>query len=763
MNRLNKKMLRDIKLNKMQFFNIFIMIFLGVFVFAGVHAYMDGMKVSGDKYYETNNFQDIWLSGENFTEEDLGKVKRIENVKDAERILSIRTELENFDNVALETNFIESNRISKMYIVEGEEFSKDKKGIWLDSYLAKNLNLKVGDEITLNYKDSKITEKIVGLVNTPDHMYFVKDDTEIFPTHKDFGFVYLSINEFPLEYSIFNKVIVDIDDTSKIEETKSIIENNVQSAIAVTDRNSSVSYESYNSEIEEGDTYSRVFTFLFLFIAILSVVTTMNRFVKKERTQIGTLKALGFKNSKIMKHYVSYGFYISLIASILGIVVGRFTLGTFFLNTEASYFEIPVYNTVIVSQVYILAIFVVFIITLVTYLSCRGILKESAVEALRVEVPKVKNTKFNFTTKGIFRKASISTRWNLRDIGRNKSRSLMAIVGIIGCTMLLVCAFGMLDTMNAYLDWEFDTINNFEYKISLSNNYTDEQLKNLTDKYGKSTSQNLGIEIKTGDKKETNSLIVNDAKESLRYTNHNKEYMYLEDNGIYITEKLSEKYGLDIGDEISWHIFGDDTWYTCKIVGINRDPQSQILNMTRKYYESLSLKYRADSLYTNDDLSNVKTLEGVDTIQSITNLKSGMQSMLSTMKTMIVILIAVSAILGFVIIYNLGILSFSEKQYQFATLKVLGFKNKQISKIFVKQNLWIAVVGIIVGLPLGYLMTDYIFKSALGDNYDFSASIKLISYMYSAIGSFVVALFVNKVLARKIKTIDMVTSLKGNE
>lgn len=763
MNRLNKKMLRDIRLNKMQFFNIFIMIFLGVFVFAGVHAYMDGMKVSGDNYYELNNFQDIWLSGENFTDEDLAKVKRVENVKDAERILSIRTELENFDNVALETNFIESNRISKMYIVEGEEFSKDKKGIWLDSYLAKNLNLNVGDKITLNYKDSKITEKIVGLVNTPDHMYFVKDDTEIFPTHKDFGFVYLSINEFPLEYSIFNKVIVDIDDTSKIEETKSIIENNVQSAIAVTDRNSSVSYESYNSEIEEGDTYSRVFTFLFLFIAILSVVTTMNRFVKKERTQIGTLKALGFKNSKIMKHYVSYGFYISLIASILGIVVGRFTLGTFFLNTEASYFEIPVYNTVIVSQVYILAIFVVFIITLVTYLSCRGILKESAVDALRVEIPKVKNTRFNFTTKGIFRKASISTRWNLRDIGRNKSRSLMAIVGIIGCTMLLVCAFGMLDTMNAYLDWEFDTINSFEYKISLSNNYTDEQLKNLTDKYGRATSQNLGVEIKTGDKKETNSLIVNDAKESLRYTNHNKEYMYLEDNGIYITEKLSKKYGLNTGDEISWHIFGDDTWYTCKIVGINRDPQSQILNMTRNYYESLGLKYRADSLYTNDDLSDVKTLEGVDTIQSIANLKSGMQSMLSTMKTMIVILIAVSAILGFVIIYNLGILSFSEKQYQFATLKVLGFKNRQISKIFVKQNLWIAVVGIILGLPLGYLMTDYIFKSALGDNYDFSANIKLISYMYSAIGSFVVALFVNKVLSRKIKTIDMVTSLKGNE
>ncbi len=764
MKKLSKKRLRDIRQNKMQFFNIFIMVFLGVFVFAGIHAYMDGMEKSADNYYKNNNFQDIWLSGESFSDEDLEKVKNTENVKDAERMLTINTELENKDDVTLDTNFIEANNISKMYVVDGEEFSKDKKGVWFDSYLAKNLDLKVGDEITFTYQNMKMTEKIVGLVNTPDHVYFVKDDTEIFPTHKNYGFIYLSINELPQGMpEVFNQIIVDVDNTDKTQETKAGLENNIKSAVAVTDRESSVSYKGYNSEIEEGTTYSGVFTFLFLFIAVLSVTTTMNRFVKKQRTQIGTLKALGFKNRKIINHYVGYGFIISLAASVVGLLAGKFALGGFFLNMEMSYFEVPVYNTVLITVVYILAIAVVALITLVTYLSCRSILKESAVEALRLEIPKVKNTKFDLTTKGIFKKASISTRWNLRDVGRNKGRSLMAIVGITGCTMLMLCAFGMMDTMKSYLSWEFDKISNFEYKLSLSNNYTDEQFTNITEKYGNQTSKAYGIEIKNGDKKETNTLTVNDAPDKLKYTNHNKEYIDLQDDGVYITEKLSEKYDLKVGDKITWHIFGDDNWYTCKIVGLNRDPQNQQLNMTRKYFESLGLTYKADVVYTDEDLSDTKTIDGVDTIQSIATLKQGMESMLETVQMMIVLLIVVSSILGFVIIYNLGILSFTEKQYQFATLKVLGFKDKQIKNIFVKQNLWLTVVGIIFGLPLGFLMLDYIFKSALGDNYDFPACINLVSYLYATVGSLVVSVVVNKVLSRKVKRIDMVSSLKGNE
>ena len=769
MKRLNKKIFRDIKLNKMQFFNIFIMVFLGVFVFTGIHAYMDGMDKSAEKYYKENNLQDIWIEGAGFSSQDLEDIKNIDNVENAERELTITADLDKINeeekkDITLETNFIESNEISKMYVIEGEEFGKEKDGVWFDSYLANSLNLKVGDNITFSYNNEKYTKKVLGLITVPDHVYFVKDSTAIFPTHTDYGFMYMSIDEFPIQIdNIYNKVIVDVKDENKIEETKSKIENDIKSAVAVTTRNESVSYRGYNSEIEEGSTYSGVFTFLFLFIAILSVTTTMNRFVKKQRTTIGTLKALGFKNRKITKHYISYGFYTSLFASILGIIVGRYSIGEFFLYNEMTYFEIPTYKTVLIPTVYILAVLVVILITIVTYLSCRKILKESAVEALRVEEPKVKNSKFDLSTRKIFKRASISTRWNIRDIMRNKGRSIMAIVGITGCTMLLVCAFGLLDTMNSYLDWEFEKISKFDYKLTLKSDYTENELDNLKEKYGNATSMTLGIEFKNGDSKQANSIVVNDAKDNLKYTNHEREYMDLKDDGIYVTEKLAEKYNLKIGDEVEWHIFGDETWYKSEIVGINRDPQSQIMNMTRKYYESLNLKYRADSLYTNENLENTKSLDGVEVIQTVETLKQGMENMLQTMKLMLVILIVVSAVLGFVIIYNLGILSLSEKQYQFATLKVLGFKNKQIKNIFVKQNIWLAVIGIVLGLPLGYFMVDYIFKSALGDSYDFNAYIRIISYLYAAVGSFVVAIFVNKVLARKIKKIDMVSSLKGNE
>ena len=761
---LKRKMFRDIKNNITQFLAIFFMVFLGVFVFTGIHAYMDGMKKSADIYYEKNNLQDIWVSGKNFTTDDLNNIKEIENVRDAERVLTLKTNLEGYKDIILETNFIESNNISKMNVVDGKKFSKDKKGAWIDSYIANYLKIKVGDKIKLKYQDYTLEEEVIGLINTPDHVYFVKDSSEIFPTHKDYGYVYLSINEFPQDYSTFNEIIVDVDNEPKIDNVTSEIENKIENALAVTKRDSNASYETYNAEIEEGDTYSGIFTFLFLFIAILSVITTMNRFIKKERTQIGTLKSLGFREKKINKLYVGYGFYIALLASTLGLIFGSLVMGKMFLNLEIEYFEMPNASIYLKPIVFILATIVVLLITLVSYLSCKNILKEEPSSLLRIESPNIKTTKFDLTRKRIFKKSSISTKWNIRDIYRNPSRTIMAIIGIIGSCMLLVCAFGMLDTMNSYMSWEFDKINNFNYKLTLRKDYTEEELKTLTDEYGKSTSQTLGIEVKNKEgKKQTNSLVINDAQEHLKYTNHNAEYIDILDDGVYITEKLSETLNLKVGDNITWHIFGDDTWYITPIVGLNRDPQNQNLNMTKEYFERLGLNYRVDTIYTNKDLSKTNQLPGVETIQDKKALRTSMENMLETTKTIVVILIIVSSMLGFIIIYNLGILSFVEKQYQFATLKVLGFKDKQIKKIFVKQNIWITLLAIIIGLPLGYIMLHYIFENALGDTYDFDAKIKILSYFYSCFGTFVVSYIVNKVLSKKINTIDMVSSLKSNE
>lgn len=185
--------------------------------------------------------------------------------------------------------------------------------------------------------------------------------------------------------------------------------------------------------------------------------------------------------------------------------------------------------------------------------------------------------------------------------------------------------------------------------------------------------------------------------------------------------------------------------------------------MSKKYFESLGFEYTPDALYTNIDLKNIKNINNVETIQHIDDLKSGMSEMLSQMKSMLIIIIVTAAVLGAIIIYNLGVLSYTEKEYQFATLKVLGFKDKKIKNIFIKQNNWIAVVSIIVGLPSGFYLTDWLFKTAIEEHYDFGAHINLETYIISAIGTFLISYLVSNILARKIEKIDMVTSLKGNE
>ena len=164
-----------------------------------------------------------------------------------------------------------------------------------------------------------------------------------------------------------------------------------------------------------------------------------------------------------------------------------------------------------------------------------------------------------------------------------------------------------------------------------------------------------------------------------------------------------------------------------------------------------------------DNLSKIKEINNVETIQDIDSLKEGMTGMLSMMKTMLILIIAIAILLGAIIIYNLGILSYAEKEYQFSTLKVLGFKDKQIENIFIKQNNWIAIISIILGLPMGYYLTDWLFKTAIEEHYDFGASISIRTYLIAAIGTFIVSYLVSKFLSRKIKKIDMVTSLKGNE
>jgi putative ABC transport system permease protein len=788
---LKRKMFRDIRKNLSQFITIFLMIMIGIMAYSGIKAYMDGMQKTGDKFYSENNIFDLNVMGY-LNHDDLETIKRIDNVRDAELKLSV-TATTDQDKILL-LNFIESNNISRFYIIDGEEFNPNKSGVWLDNFYAEENNIKVGDTILVKYESMELHEKVLGLINVPDHLYDTRDESELYPDRKEFGFAYMSTNEITesyikglvmkeagitdekvfnmampnfdyKEYIPFSSIMVDVKDNGKRDDVKNDIEDKVENAKAIINVEDTASYVTYQGEIDEGKTYVGVFSGIFLFIAMLSVITTMTRVVKNQRTQIGTLKALGFSNNRILLHYIGYGFWISVFACIVGLILGYYAIGNVFINLEMAFFEIPNGAPAMNTSSYYMAIIVVLIVAVITYITGRSILSENPAETLRTKLPSIKGSALNITKKGFFKKLGFSTKWNIRDILRNKMRTFMGLAGVVGCCTLIVCALGMLDSMNFFVKLQFEDLYNFKYKLSIKENLKDNELQALYDKYGEYTSKSFGIEIKDENgKRESNNIFVTDAGNYVRFVdNKNKIKDKPTDDGIYVTYKLASTKGYKLGDEITWHIYGDSNYYTSKIIGFNKDPQNQNVSMTRKYLESLGIDYKPDALYTNMDLSKTKEIKNIETIQDIDSLKEGMAGMLSMMKTMLVLIISIAILLGGIIIYNLGILSYTEKQYQFATLKVLGFKDKQIENIFIKQNNWVAIISIIFGLPMGFYLTDWLFKTAIEEHYDFGAFITTRTYIISAIGTFIVSYLVSKFLARKIKRIDMVTSLKGNE
>jgi len=742
---LRKKLFRDIKGNFGQFFTIFAMVLLAIAAYSGVNAYSDGLKRSSVEFYEKNNLEDLWLYGENFSNEDLNKIKSIDDISDVERYLSMSGSVDvtsgdttDIENIQIELNFLDADdddkNISSMYLRDGEEYSPDKDGVWVGYYFAKARDIKVGDELTLYLEGYSFTERVRGIVSSPDHVYTVADSSVIFQDAADYGWAYLSMNEFPEEYLydevlknedivdfldsaddiqdavdaytamgidlddikkqmdidedvnlevaleqasiindgkadtldkeelikaldadfnlsdcyIYQNAIVDVagtapnpyvgsDDLDRFEDKVKSVRNDLYelddiSISAITDRDVWNSYVSLKSEAEEGDTYSGMFSFLFVFIAGLSVVTTMSRFVKKQRVQIGTLKALGFRNSKVTLHFIAYGFWVSLLGAVLGIAIGGPLLGQPFLNMELSMFDLSEAHNYIGGKNYVAAALIVIVITVIAYLSIKSILKESAAQALRLEVPHIK-IKAKEGGQGISAKLPFSVKWNLRDILRSKSRSIMAIVGVTGSTLLIVMAFGMQDSLQHYLEWEFDKIQAYSYKLNLSENVSEDRLNELFNIYGDATSQTVAIEYKDVEGNiNTSVLTVNDSDGYLRVSGHDTTTYDINDGipgntdgnindagALFATEKLLKESGFSLGDSVKWRIMGEDTWYETRITAAYRDPQNQQFAMTRAAFEGLGEEYECDTIYTDDDLSELtdSDIDGVSTITSI--------------------------------------------------------------------------------------------------------------------------------------------------
>ena len=753
-----KKMLRDISKHKAQFLSIFLMAFLGVFVFAGVGGESVGLEVNVNDYYEETNLADGWIYSNYINDLFLYQVDCLGATDQMERQLVVDSVADFKNDPEITLHFVENNTISKFYLLEGEKLDiKDKDGVWLDKSFADAKGLKVGDNITFEFEGYEIEKTIRGLGYSPEYVYHAST-ASVIPDFNKIGFAYMSYKAFPADTVPYNVLNVKFDGTPKTYgELLSYRMDGYYNSFVERSEHTSVSQ--FSEEMDQHKMMGDIFPVVFILIAMLILLTTMTRIITHQRTQIGILKACGFKNHSIILHYISYGFWLVLVGAILGLILGPMTLPQLFYPSMSATYKMPSWDPAWSMNFVYVAVVMVLMALAVSYYAVKSISDEKPADTIRPKAPKISTSGF-LEKLGIWKHLSFNVRWNWRDAKRNKFRGVMTIVGVIGCTALLVCAFGMYDGMNDLKEWEFNQINHYDSKLVIDEEATASQIDDVADKVNGDKIMEGAIEIESDNAKKSASILVLNGTDLVTPTDYDRNHVEIADDEVSISQKMADMLNVDVGDTVKWHIMGSDKWVKTKIDKIHADPTSQGFIMSADKLEDLGLNYTATSIVTSEHVDN--QYDGIKSTNSLKDMTNSWDDLTEAMWLLIYILIFFAGVLAVVVLYNLGLLSFTEIEREIATLKVLGFKTGALRKLLLTQNLWFTAVGFILGLPVGYVILDIMWKSS-GDSFYILPSITLTNFLLAAVITFALSILVNLMFSRKIKKLDMVESLKGVE
>ena len=793
-----KKLLRTMGQYKAQFISMIIMIALGFGVFVGANMEWVSIEKNTNRLFEETGLADYKIYSSSattggvtatFSEDDLQKIKELDGVKDAARFFSVNADvtLVNGEKIKTEKDgtgkdkipraaitVTESENVSFFNLTSGEAYdgaSTDK--IWVSDKFAQAKEISVGDTLTFGSVPgvgASLEFKVAGLVKSGEYIVCVQDSTQLMPDYKMFGYAYITPAAYKkicesagLPSSLYAQINVRVNNFDDF--TKQKFSDAVNAALGKTmlviSKEESSSYALAKGEAEEGKTMGAVLPVLFLAIAVLTMITTMHRIAAKEKTQIGTLKALGYKNKRILAHYSSYALAIGIVGAALGIALG-YGIAYIIMNPSGmmgTYMDLPYWKLHMPFFCVVVMIAVLFALTLIGFLSVKSMLRGTAADALRPYAPKkMKNLAIEKTKA--WKKFSFGTRWNLRDVMRHKSRTLMSLIGIIGCTVLMAGALGMNDTMNAFLTDYYDKAMNYSSRIYVSS-ASEETVAEIAEKYAADASASVSVEI--GDKGV--SLDIYDIKhDKVRFLDKKGALVPLRNDGAYLCRRIADEYKLKAGDTFTISPYGTDKEYTLKVNGVIYS-SSESVAITNAYAEACGVTgYKTDSLYTSavknvlldDELT--KNFE----IQDKQSIVESFETFTSLLNLSVTVLIAAAIVLGVVVLYNLGVMSYTERYREMATLKVVGFKDKKIAGLLIGQNMWVTVIGVILGLPLAAGTLGYLVKE-LASEYEMRVVMGWKTFLISTLLTFCVSLVVSLFVAKKNKKIDMVEALKGAE
>lgn len=575
------------------------------------------------------------------------------------------------------------------------------------------------------------------------------------------------------------------DAEQEIADAEDKINNLAEPEWYVFDRTDNPGYSTFAQNVERLGAVATVFPMFFLLVAVLVCVTTMSRLVEEKRKEIGILKALGYSNLSIIMKFAVYAVFAGVIGCTVGVLIGINTLPYIIYNAYQTMYYMPDISIVPDAQSIILGTLAAVLCTLlVSVIVCVRELSQSCAKILRPKTPKAGKRILLERITPIWKHMNFSAKLTTRNIFRYKSRMFMTIIGIAGCTALIVAAFGLKNSFIPLTDTQFGEIFKYNAVVIPKEGGTAEQLdylKNAINNTGDAASIMLAgqqeVVVKKNNVVKDESTYLTVMEDSQRFsevtelrTRGDNKHLDITDDSVMINEKMATELSVKVGDTVSVTV--DDKTAELTVGGIYEQYIKNYVFISPKLY---SEKFgeepqfnMAQVVLKNPDEQTAfgeKMLTN-DKVAGVTYLSSGIgeiEEMLNSLNMVVLVMIICAAALAFVVLYNLTNINIAERVCEIATFKVLGFYSRETSSVIYKENIVLTLGGILSGLVLGIFLTRFIIQTVEVDNIMFGRDILPTSFIFAALLTLAFALLVNFVMGFKIKKVNMVESLKSVE
>lgn len=542
------------------------------------------------------------------------------------------------------------------------------------------------------------------------------------------------------------------------------------------DRNDSTGYQNYKDDAEKVEAISKILPVFFILIALLMCLNTLARLIEEERTEIGVLQSNGFGKAKIISSYLYYVLFSSIIGMIFGIILSYMVISKLIYGVFTANYYLPSYQIIVdpitLTTVVITTLLLMIVVT--TY-ACNKELKCKPAELLRPKAPKSGKKIFIEKLSFVWKRFSFMSKITTRNLFRYKKRIIMTILGVSGCTALLLTGFGLNDSINIISKIQYEDIIKYDEMVTLKNNITsvDEKIETLLEEnnINEYTLINQNTYTYTYDnKEETVYLIVPKNKDDInKYIDltsiNDEEEAELSDNGVVITSQMAEQLNVTTGENISIRN-SDNELFLLRVDDIVYNYVSHYIYISPNYYQSIfnqEIEYNNILLKGNiDDSINLEEYD-IHLITETSEIVDTFDDLIKNINKLIVLIIVCASLLAFAVLYNLTIINVTERKREIATFKVLGFNSKEIFVFIYRETFMLTVIGSLLGLILGVFLHKYVIYTAQTGSVLFLYNIEWYSYLLSLIITVILSLIVQLIINKTIKKIDMIDSLKYTE